>query len=206
MRRRATSTEATEDGSEAERGRSGLFSGARAGAYLLWYGGFVSAVLVVGTFAVVVSSLHGVLSSFSPPAAAQPALAAEESALSLPALADRTSCIEIDRSDLRSPQEGLWFQSNCVPVSGSPLLASSTDCNRRALDPADFTEVSPGLHVFRQSWASQGYLWYAGSEGCFDLVSARVVTAVCIDLAVSFEWDANACSAHGGILTWVNGP
>jgi hypothetical protein len=174
----------------------------------LWFGSLVAAALVVGTFAVVLSSVNGVLSSLSPPALAADHSVpdAEPSAPPLPVEADRTSCVEIGGTALRSPQEGVWFQGNCVAGSASILLAPATSCNQKALDPAGFKEVSPGLYVYRQSWAAAGYLWYASSEGCFDLVSARIVTAVCVDLMVSFSWDTSACSDHGGVLTWVNGP
>lgn len=167
---------------------------------LLWFGGFIPVVLVAVAFLVVANS------QVRHPVGIRPAaLAAEQLTEFSPALDDRASCAEIGSSDLRSPSEGLWFQSNCAPIPEPPLIASTTNCNRTSLDPGEFTEVSPGLYVFRQTWASAAYLWYASSETCFDLVSARVVTAVCADQAVSFNRDASACSAHGGTLAWVNG-
>jgi hypothetical protein len=134
-----------------------------------------------------------------------PAVAADQPGHSSPAAVDRTSCLEIGSSDLRSPGEGLWFQGHCVSSAVEPSAIAGS-CNRSVLDPAGFTEISPGLHVFRQSWSSMGYLWYAGADGCFSLVSSRIVTAVCVDLTVSFKWDAGACAVHGGVLSWVNGP
>jgi len=89
-----------------------------------------------------------------------------------------------------------------IPVS--PLLADTPNCNRTSLDPAEFTLVAPGLYVFQQTPASLAYLWYASSETCFELVSSRVVTAVCADQTVSFNWKASACSVHGGVLAGVN--
>ena len=174
---------------------------ARERPYFLGFAAVVFTVLVVATLWMAGPALSRVFSSLGPPA-----LAAEESVLASPELADRMSCPEIGISDLRSPLEGIWYQGNCVAASTTPLLDGSTVCNRSALDAGEFAEVAPGLHVFRRSFASTGYLWYARSEGCFDLVSARVVTMVCVDLTVSFAWDAKACTAHGGVLTRVNGP
>ncbi len=120
-------------------------------------------------------------------------------------VADRDNCAEIGLSDLRSPPEGLWFQSNCVAPPAAQMIASLTKCNRTILDPADFTLLAPGLYVSRLTPASQGFLWYASSEACFDLVSSRVVGAVCADQTVTFNRSTSACTAHGGVLGWVNG-
>ena len=85
-------------------------------------------------------------------------------------------------------------------------MATVTDCNRTWLDPVDFGYIAPKLYVFRQTAASDASLWYASSEICFDLVSTRMVTGVCSDQAVSFNWNIKAgCSSHGGILARVNG-
>ena len=120
-------------------------------------------------------------------------------------LAGRTNCTEIGASDLRSPSEGLWFQSNCSASVSTQSNQVSTNCNRSSLDES-FTSIAPGLFVSRLNAGSFGFLWYSQSEACFDLVSARVVTAVCVDQTVSFDWSARAvCSAHGGVLAWVNG-
>jgi hypothetical protein len=194
-----SSPEGTDDSEEDWEAEPGLFDSFTR-PYLLGIGGFISVVLVAAMFVAIGPPLQSFLT-----AVGQPALAAEQSGNSSPASADRTSCQEIGNSDLRSPGEGLWFQDNCTAgvSEGSP---TSGVCNRDALDPVGFTEISPGLHIFRQSWASSGYLWYAGSDGCYSLVSPRIVTVVCVDLTVSFEWDVGACSSHGGVLTWVNGP
>jgi hypothetical protein len=72
------------------------------------------------------------------------------------------------------------------------------------LDPAEFTLVAPGLYVYRQAPGSRAYLWSSESDTCFSLVSGRVVTVVCADLTVSFQWIDDACSTHGGILAAVN--
>ena len=198
MRHRARRTGTSEGGFDGEAG-SGPASAIREWPVPLIFKGIVSVVFIVAACVLMAPSLDRFLTLFGAPAvAAQPS----SPALSVPA--DRTSCHEIGASDLRSPREGLWFQDNCVPVSDGPL-AGTTPCNRRAIDGAEFTEVAPHLYVFRQSWASVGYLWY-GAEACFDLVSGQIVTAVCADLTVSFKWDPDVCSAHGGVLTWVNGP
>ncbi|MPZ50462.1 MAG: DUF3761 domain-containing protein [Dehalococcoidia bacterium] len=169
--------------------------------YLFWSAGIISAVIVLVAFVIIMSSYGALKLGGSPPA-----FAAEQLAGSAPALANRSSCAEIDGSDLRSPLEGVWFQSNCVLNPELPLAGSPAGCNRTSLGPAEFTEFSQGLYVFRQTHASPAYLWYSSSETCFDLVSARVVTAVCADQAVSFGWNArSACSGHGGVLAWVNG-
>jgi hypothetical protein len=156
-------------------------------------------LLVVAAFVVV--NRQAPLALGVPPRA----LASERSGAAPPALPNRTSCAAIGRSDLRSPAEGLWVQGNCVAAPQLPPAESATSCNRTALDPGEFTEVAPGLHVFRHPSAGQSYLWYASSEGCFDLVSDRVVTAVCGDQTVTFSWSTSACAAHGGVLALVNG-
>src|SRR5688572_3791659 len=59
-----------------------------------------------------------------------------------PTLADRSSCAEIGLTDLRSPPEGLWFQSNCSPTVSTPLNHVSTSCNRTSPDDS-FTPIAP---------------------------------------------------------------
>jgi hypothetical protein len=120
------------------------------------------------------------------------------------ASASRTSCDEFGSSDLRSPAEGVGFQANCT-VSPASDIGSTKACNRTSLDPAEFVLVAPGLYVYRHTEASRAYLWYGRSGTCFELVSARVVTVVCNDQTVSFNWSADACAAHGGVLATVNG-
>lgn len=174
--------------------------GTREDPLLVWCGGFMCVLLVVGALAVTANSQGWLSLGLRPPA-----FAAELLTEFSPALADRTSCAEMGSSDLRSPPEGVWYQANCVPAFALPLIAPITSCNRTSLDLAEFTEVSPGLYVFRQAGATSAYLWFASSGGCFDLVSTRVVSAVCADQTVSFSWSKRACSSHGGVLTWVNG-
>jgi len=198
-RSRGRPLESMDERAKAEAMQFGALTGARQEPYLLWLGGFICVALAVVALAAIAHS-YGRLQVGRPPAAA----AAVELSQFPPPLADRLSCAEIGESDLRSPSEGLWSQSNCFPaVEAFP--GPSTECNRASLDDT-FTPISPGLFVSRGNSASPGYLWYARSETCFDLVSTRVTTAVCADLAVSFKWDARAaCSAHGGVLAWVNG-
>jgi hypothetical protein len=122
-------------------------------------------------------------------------------------LPDRTSCAAIGTSDLRSPQEGIWYQTHCLAVSAFPQGVATTDCNRLALDGAEFSQAAPGLYVYRPTAGSTAYLWLATTPVCFDIVSARVVTFVCSDRTVSFKWDARAaCAEHGGILARINAP
>ena len=176
-------------------------SRARQEPYLLWCGGFVCIVLAVAALAVIASSNGWLQMGGSPPP-----VAAEQLTVSSPAQADRTSCGEFGASDLRSPAEGVWFQDNCLTTAAvSPLEAKAANCNRTSVDPAEFTLIAPSLYVFRQTAASVAYLWYASSDTCFRLVSGRVVTAVCVNQSVSFNWDANACSGGGGVLALVNG-
>ena len=167
----------------------------------MWFGGFICIVLAVAALAVVAGSNGWLQTRGSPPA-----VVVEQLREFSPALANRTSCAQFGVSDLRSPLEGLWFQNNCLAIPVSPLSGNSANCNRTSLDPAEFTLVAPGLYVFQQTPASLAYLWYASSETCFDLVSARVVTAVCANQTVSFNWNVSACSGHGGVLAQVNGP
>jgi hypothetical protein len=178
--------------------RHGLAPRAREEPYLLWVGGFIVALVVL---AFVVANASGRLPVGVPP----PVLAAEQLTEFPRTPVNGTSCEEIGSSDLRSPLEGLWFQSNCIVRPEAPLGAASTSCNRTSLDSAEFREVSPGLYIFRQTPSSHAYLWHSSSETCFDLVSAKVVTAVCADQTVTFNWKTSACSSHGGVLAWVNG-
>lgn len=119
-------------------------------------------------------------------------------------LPPRNSCASITGTDLRSPEEGLWFERNCVtPTAHRP--ASSTTCNRSEIDTHEFEEITPGLYIYRGSRSDHSYLWYASNEGCYDLVSSRLVSAVCADRTVTFRWGNEACAQHGGILVRVNG-
>ena len=166
---------------------------------LFWFAGLACAVLAVAVLAVMTSP------GFSRSGRTQQTYAGVEVTEVKTLLAGRTSCAEIGISDLQSPVEGLWFQTNCSSnVSPQPNQVS-TNCNRSTLDDS-FTSVAPGLFVSRLNSGSLGFLWYSQSEGCFDLVSARVVTAVCVDQTVSFDWSARSgCTGHGGVLAWVNG-
>jgi len=199
LRSRARPPDSIEERPRAEAVRFGALSGAREEPYLLWFAGFVSVVLVVVAFVVVANS-HGWLQLGS----STPAVAVEQ-LTEFPQLADRFNCAEIGGSNLRSPPEELLFQTNCVAAPEAPLVATNSSCNRRSLDAAEFGSVGSGLYVFHQAPASHAYLWYSSSETCFDLVSTRVVTAVCADQSVSFSWNPGACSTHGGVLAWVNG-
>jgi hypothetical protein len=193
--------ESVEERAAGEAKRFGALNGGRQEPYLKWAGGFICIVLAAVALAVIANST-GWLSFGNRPTA----LAAEQATAFLPARANRASCAEIGSSDLRLPAEGLWFQSNCVAVPELPFTALTTSCNRTRLGAAEFTEVSPRLFIFRQTLSSTAYLWYSSSESCFDLVSARVVTAVCADQAVTFQWNGrSACSSHGGVLAMVNG-
>jgi len=116
----------------------------------------------------------------------------------------RTDCTAIGISDLRSAAEGVWYQSNCTATVGTQANEVSTKCNRTVLDRS-FTPIAPSLFVSRLTPGSLGFLWYASADACFDLVSTRVVTAVCNDQTVSFRQGAHSgCDAHGGVLAWVN--
>jgi hypothetical protein len=164
----------------------------------MWVGGLACIVFVIAALVVVVSS-YGWPNSES-------ALAAvvQDLTEASPATTHRTSCTEFGTSDLRSPSEGVWFQSNCTSAPASDM-GSTSGCNRTSLDPAELTPVAPELYVYRQTPASRAYLWHSTSDTCFSLVSARVVTAVCTDQTVTFEWSAEACAAHGGVLAAING-
>jgi hypothetical protein len=120
---------------------------------------------------------------------------------------DRADCELIRGSDLRSPQEGIWFQSHCLPASAYTQGGIAANrCNRLSLDVAEFRPVADGLYVYRQTAGASAFLWYATGPDCFALVSDRLVTAVCMDRAVSFKWDARSgCAVHGGVLTRING-
>ena len=121
-------------------------------------------------------------------------------------LPNRTSCDAIGSSDLHSPEEGIWYQTHCLPVSAFPQGVASTVCNRLSMDATEFSQVGPGLYVYRPTAGSTAYLWLATTPTCFDIVSARVVTFVCNDRTISFQWDARAaCEKHGAILARING-
>jgi hypothetical protein len=120
--------------------------------------------------------------------------------------ADRTDCASIGTSDLLSPLEGVWYQTHCLPASAFPQGVATTSCNRASLAAIDFPQVAPGLFTFRQTESSIAYLWYATSPNCLDLVSGRVVMAVCVDQAISFQSDRRlSCAGHGGLLVRING-
>lgn len=120
--------------------------------------------------------------------------------------ADRTNCADIGTSDLLSPTEGVWYQTHCLPASAFPQGVATTSCNRATIAAIEFRQVASGLFVFRQTESSPAYLWYASTPNCLDLVSGRVVTAVCVDRAISFQSDLRlSCSGHGGILVRING-
>jgi hypothetical protein len=185
---------------QADTIRFGASFSAREEHYFFWFGGFIAVVWGVVALVLVASSQGGL------PVGDGPSVFAAGQSLEVSiALTNRTGCAEIGSSDLRSPREGLWFQSNCVAVPQAPLVATNTFCNRTSLNPAEFASLGSGLFVSRQAPGSQGWLWYESSEACFDLVSTRVVTAVCLDQTVSFNWNASACAAHGGVLAWING-
>ena len=122
------------------------------------------------------------------------------------ALADRIDCASFGTSDLRSPLEGVWYQTHCLAPSAFPQGVASTSCNRSSFAAAEFRQVAPGLFTFRQTPSSPAYLWYATTPNCLDLVSGRVVTAVCTDNAISFQSDRRlSCAGHGGVLVRING-
>jgi hypothetical protein len=184
---------------KAEARQFGALPGGRGEPYLLWLGGFMCVLLAVVVLAAIASS-YGLLQL----GRSLPAVAAEQSSES-PHVAGRSNCAEIGGSDLRSPSEGLWFQSSCITTVEPPLLPFITKCNRTSLDDG-FTLLAPGLYVFRSPQSAAAFLWYGSAETCFDLVSEKIVTAVCADRAVSFKWNArSACSVHGGVLAMVNG-
>src|SRR3990172_1245451 len=113
--------ESIEERSRAEAVRFGAPSGAHEEPYLFWLGGFTSIVLVVVAFLAVANS-QGRL-----PFGVRPlAVAAEQVTEVSSALANRTSCVEIGSSDLRSPSEGLWFESNCKSPPAPALIANVT--------------------------------------------------------------------------------
>ena len=167
--------------------------------YLKWCGALVCLVMVI-------AALGGIATSegWFQVGRALPAPGTDQAGVysQLPGL---VSCAEFGASELRSPAEGVWFESNCVAEPVAPLAASVTNCNRTSLDAADFTLVAPGLFVTGGASAPARYLWYASSDNCFDLVSTRAVTAVCADETVTFSWTSSPCATHGGVLAWVNG-
>jgi hypothetical protein len=165
----------------------------------MWVGGLACIVLAVALLAA-----FGKVNGWFESVEALPAIAAE-STMPQPAPAGGTVCAEFGASDLRSPADGVWFQRNCT---GSPASLSegraAAECNQKSLDPAEFELVAPGLYVFRQGQASPAFLWYASSANCFNLVSDKSVTVVCVDQTVSFSRNDDACASHGGVLIRVN--
>jgi hypothetical protein len=160
---------------------------------LLWSGGLV--VAIGFAFAIAIAVAWGV------PGRGAERASAEEPAPAKRGAPDRSTCKEIAGSDLRSPAEGVWFEANCAAAGGLQAAPAAPTCNRTSLDPREFTEVAPGLFVFRQA-----YLWYASADDCFDLVSTRAVTAVCADRAVTFKWSReDPCAKHGSTLVRING-
>lgn len=117
----------------------------------------------------------------------------------------RTDCAAIAGTDLRSPEEGLWYERNCATLSAHQPASTVTTCNRTEMKPDEFREIGPGLFIYRGDRSDHAYLWYQSAPECFDLVSSRLVTAVCVDMTVTFRWGPDACARHGGTLAQVNG-
>ena len=136
---------------------------------------------------------------------AKPASSGTETGAAV-AKADRSDCAAIGSSDLHSPLEGVWYQTHCLAPSAFPQGVATTNCNRPSIAATEFRQVAPGLFIFRQTESSTAYLWYATTPNCLDLVSGRLVTAVCTDRAISFQSDLRlSCSDHGGVLVRING-
>ena len=168
--------------------------------YLAWFGG-LACLVFMATLVAVLAITNGWLHA----GPSVPAVAAEPLTQSTPAVTNTTTCDELAQSEPRSPAELLWFHDNCTSLPGSLLLADTGKCNRKALDPSEFTLVAPELYVFRQTPGSRAYVWYSSSDTCFDLASGRVVAAICGDRTMVFTEGESACSPHGGVLAWVNG-
>jgi hypothetical protein len=164
----------------------------------MWIGALTCVV-----FTVIAMTVIAITGGWLPPGGSTPAIAAAPSTEFSPVLPDRTECAEFGSSDLRSPAEGVWYQANCAGTT-APERVGSAECNRTSLDPVNFRQVAPGLFVYSRTPTSPAYLWYASSDTCYHLVSAKVVTVVCADETVSFNWNDDACSAHGGVLAKVN--
>ena len=168
---------------------------------LLWFGGVIVVVLLVVGFAILANPL-GWLNVGLP----TPALATEQGATPS-TLGERSTCAEFHGGgELLSPEEGVWFQGHCVSTVAL-VDGVAPSCRRTSTDVPEFTQISPDLYVFRQGQGSAAFLWHASAEACLDLVSSQIVTAICADRAVTFGWDErSACSSHGGVIAWVNGP
>ena len=168
---------------------------------LVWFGGVLALVIGVVTFAILANPL-GWLNVGLP----TPALATEQgTAASTVGL--RTTCAEfVVGGELQSPEEGVWFQGHCVS-SVSLVDGVAPACRRTSTDAPEFTQIAPDLYVFQQGQGSVAFVWHASADRCFDLVSSQVVTAICANRAISFDWDeSSTCASHGGVVTWVNGP
>lgn len=183
--------------SEGERLASSSLAGSRSEHRKWRVLGFVG---VSGLAAVLLLTIANPFGWFT---TGSPVLAAE--IVESQARASRSSCAEIGVSDLYSPAEGVWFQSNCLAAE-EKTTPGVTDCNRTAVDGSEFRAIATGLYLFRQTPGAPAYIWYESTPNCFDLVSSRLVTAVCGDQLVTFTWDTRAaCSRHGGVLATVNG-
>jgi hypothetical protein len=165
---------------------------------LIWTGALACVIFTVIAITVIATT-----GGWLPPGGSTPAIAAAPSTESSPVPSDRTECAEFGSSDLRSPAEGVWYQANCTGTT-EPGRAGGAECNRTSLDPVNFRLVAPGLFVYSRTPTSRASLWYASSDTCYHLVSARAVTFVCADKTVSFSRSDDACSAHGGVLAKVN--
>jgi len=157
------------------------------------------------TLILIATLLAGVVSACAVVSEARPATR-QADADAVVVKADRTDCALFGSSDLLSPLEGVWYQTHCLPASAFPQGVATTTCNRACLAAIDVRQVAPGLFIFRQTESATAYLWYATSPYCLDLVSGRVVMAVCVDQAISFQSDRRlSCAGHGGVLVRING-
>jgi len=168
---------------------------------LLWFGGVLSVVILVVAFAILANPLGWLNVGQTAPALAT------GRGTTPPTVGLRTTCAEFHSGgELLSPEEGVWFQGHCVS-NVSLVDGVAPSCRRTSTDAPEFTQVSADLYVFQQGQGSAAFLWHASAERCLDLVSSQIVTAICADRAVTFSWDErSACSSHGGVIAWVNGP
>jgi hypothetical protein len=168
---------------------------------LICFGGVLAVVIGVVAFAILANPLGWL--NVGPPAAAM----ATEQGDALQTAGMRTTCAEfVNNGELQSPEEGVWYQGHCVSTV-SLVDGVAPSCRRTSANAPEFTQVAQDLYVFRQGQGSAAFLWHASAEACLDLVSSQIVTAVCADRAVTFSWDErSACSSHGGVIAWVNGP
>ena len=120
----------------------------------------------------------------------------------LTAQASRASAAAIWHVEPAIARRGPLVPGNCLQAQASSGRGGrNRPCNRTLIDDV---EVRPRLRRSLRLPPAEGVTCLPlvrHLTECFDLVSARIVTALCVDQTVTFNWNTRgACAEHGGFL------